>query len=59
MTTTTQIDTDKITKILTDIDHDAAAGACSNWADYTVYGTTLVVTLADDTKDAYFVGVTR
>lgn len=45
---------ERITSILSQIDHDADAGACSNWAEYNVtYDGRLIVTLADGTVEVY------
>lgn len=44
---------DKIEKILNDIDADAAAGWCSNWADVEETRTALIVTFADGTTKRY------
>jgi len=43
----------RIDEILAKIDADAAAGWCSNWADYEETRTALIVTFADATTRRY------
>lgn len=43
----------KITQILANIDADAEAGWCSNWAETHEGRTTLTVVFADGTRKSY------